>query len=27
MAPTPDPFGFSDLEDKEFWDEPRGKKP
>ena len=27
MEPTPDPFGFSDLEDKEFWDEPKGKKP
>ena len=27
MEPTPDPFGFSDLEDKAFWDEPEGKKP
>ena len=27
MEPTPDPFGFSDLEDKAFWDEPEGRKP
>ena len=27
QQPTPDPFGFSDLEDKAFWDEPKGKKP
>jgi len=26
MEPTPDPFGFSDLEDKAFWDEPKGKR-